>query len=350
VRLLAAALVAIAGAAWATGAAAQDGRPVVVLVRPATSSPVIDEMLGRTRAELAASVFDARIVDGAPGEAPREAVEKADADAIAAIAVVDPAGEASLEIWVDDRLSGKVSIRPLEASRTDQHKAAAVLSIQAVELLRASLVEIARPEAAASPASSPAPRPAPPPAALAFARGPDRAAAKRRAELSLTAGPAAFVGFDPASIQIAPSLGLALTAPSGIGGRVRWTGPGLGPDLDVDEGRVSLSPWLLTAGAVLAPRTIGRWFGFATADAGVTRLTAEGVLAPPATGRDGSSLAAAFLAGGGAGLRLTDQVALVAEGQLLLTAPRITVEVGGERVASVGRPSAVVSVGLSLSR
>lgn len=348
VRLVAAALIALALVAGAAAARAQDGRPVVVLVRPAISSPMIDEMLGRTQAELAASGFEARIVTGVPGEAPRRSVEQADADAIAAIAVVDPAGDATVEVWVDDRLSGKVSIRPLVARETDEHKAAAVLAIQAVELLRASLVEIARADPEEPAPAAPPPRDTPPAAAVAFARGPE--GASPRAELSLAAGPAGILTFDPVLPQLAPSLALALTTPGGLGGRLRWVGPGLGPDLDVEAGEVAVSTWLLTGGALLAPRTTGRWFGFAAVDAGVLRLTAEGTLAPPATGRSGSSIAAAFLAGGGGGLRLTDHVAVVAEAQLLLTAPRVSIEVGGQTVATAGRPDALMSLGLQLSR
>ena len=349
-RVLGAALFALAVAVATPRAEAQDRRPVVVLVRPTPSTEMIDEMLGRTRAELLASGFDARIVVGVPGSAPRAAIASASAASIAAIAIVDPAGDATVEVWVDDRLSGKVSIRPLVATGSDEHKAAAVLAIQAVELLRASLVEIARPgepESAAAP--PPAAGPTPPPAAVAFARGPEPTP-RPRAELSLAAGPSAFVGFDPATIQVAPSLALALTAPVGLGGRLRWIGPGLGPELDVAGGSVSLSSWLLTAGALFAPRSEGRLFGFVALDGGLLRLTAEGMLDEPSQGRSGSSLVAAFLAGGGGGLRLTEQVAIVAEAEILVTAPRISVVLDGADVAHAGRPGGVLSLGLQLSR
>lgn len=350
-RVLGAALIALAIAAATPRVDAQERRPVVVLVRPTPSTEMIDEMLGRTRAELLASGFDARIVEGAPEAAPRAAIEAADADAIAAIAIVDPAGDATVEVWVDDRLSGKVSIRPLVATGKDEHKAAAVLAIQAVELLRASLVEIARPPAPPDEAAPPPPTGGgePPPAAVAFARGPEPAP-RPRAELSLAAGPSAILGFDPATLQVAPSLALALTAPAGLGGRLRWIGPGLGPELDVPGGTVSLSSWLLTAGVLFAPRTEGRLFGFAALDGGVLRLTAEGTLEEPAEGRTGSSLVAAFLAGGGGGVRLTDQAAIVAEGQVLVTAPRISVVVDGDEVVHAGRPGGVLTLGLQLSR
>jgi hypothetical protein len=329
VRTTLALALALAVAASTAVASADEGRPVVVLVRPAAASALVDEMLGRTRAELDAAGFDARIVEGTPGAAPRAAIEGADARAIAAIAIVDPEGEATVEIWVDDRLSGKMSIRPLVTTGTDQHKAASVLAIQAVELLRASLVEITR---------TPPPEPA---AALAFARrGLPTAPAGRagdeapaqRVELSLAAGPSAFVGFDPGLVAIAPTFALALTAPSGLGGRARFTGPGWG-EIGVAGGDVSFTPWMLTAGGLFAPRSSGR-----------------GLLDPPATGRSGSSLAAAFLAGGGGGLRLTDHVALMLEAQLLITAPRMTVVVGGDPVATAGRPWGLTTLGLQLTR
>ncbi len=351
VRIVAALLIVLAAAWTASPARAGDGRPVVVLVRPTSPSPMIDEMLRRTQAELTASGFDVRIVDGTPGAAPRTAIEAADAQAIAAIAIVDPEGEATVEVWVDDRLSGKMSIRPLVANEPDEHKAAAVLAIQAVELLRASLIEITR--SAPTPAAEPPPRPTPPRAAVAFAQRGLAAPpppAPRRAELALTAGPSAFLGFDPLGIQIAPTFAVAVTAPSGFGGRLRWMGPGWGPDVDVEGGGVALSPWMLTAGALYAPRTQRRWFAYGAIDAGLFHLDAGGTLVAPATGRSGSAFAAAFLGGAGGGLRLTDSVALVVEAQLLLTAPRITVEVGGDSVAIAGRPWAVTTLGIQLSR
>lgn len=355
VRTTLALALAIAVTASTAIVSGDEGQPVVVLVRPAAASALVDEILGRTRAELQAAGFDARIVEGVPGAAPRAAIEGADARAIAAIAIVDPEGEATVEIWVDDRLSGKMSIRPLVAAETDRHKAASVLAIQAVELLRASLVEITR-----TPLPQPSDRPAPPPrsappAAVAFARrglpaAPDVEEPPQRVELSLAAGPSAFVGFDPGAVALAPTFALALTAPSGLGGRARFTGPGWGPELGVEGGEVSLTPWMLTAGALFAPRTAGRWFGHLAVDAGVFHLEAEGVLAPPATGRSGTTLAAAFLGGGGGGLRLTDNVALMVEAQVLFTAPRVTVVVGGEPVATAGRPWALTTLALQLTR
>jgi hypothetical protein len=357
VRTALALALALAVSASTAIAPAEEGRPVVVLVRPAGASALVEEMLGRTRAELAAAGFDARIVQGTPGAAPRAAIEGADARAIAAIAIVDPEGEATVEIWVDDRLSGKMSIRPLVAAETDQHKAASVLAIQAVELLRASLVEITRtplPQPGDRP--DPAPRPPAPPAAVAFAQrglpttpaGTDTAPPPR-VELSLAAGPSAFLGFDPGAVQLAPTFALALTAPSGLGGRVRFTGPGWGPAIEVEGGEVSLTPWLLTAGGLFAPRSTGRWFGFVTVDGGAFHLDAEGVL-EDAKGRSGSSLVAALLGGGGGGLRLTDNVALMLEAQLMVTAPRITVVVGGDPVATAGRPWAATTLALQLTR
>jgi hypothetical protein len=105
-----------------------------------------DRFAMRIVAELEALGF--RVVVAAPAPAPisRASLEAAagEAGALAAIRAVPT--EHGVEVWIADRVTGKTVLREVSS---DEHAAdpTAELALHAVELLRASLLEVAVPEA-----------------------------------------------------------------------------------------------------------------------------------------------------------------------------------------------------------
>lgn len=91
--------------------------------------------------ELQTLGFEARsTADAPPGETPQELSEFAtvhDADALIQVHLSD----ASLDVWVADEITGKVVFRSEDVATGDE-PTDAVLALTAVELLRASLLEI----------------------------------------------------------------------------------------------------------------------------------------------------------------------------------------------------------------
>lgn len=296
-------------------------------------------MLTRAAGELRAAGFVPVMADAAPGEAPRATFKRVDASAVAVISV-DPN---DAEVWVEDRLTGKISIRPTRVASAPP-RAASDVAIEAVELLRASLIELTvrSRDAFAS---------KPPPAAVAFAEAalPTSPREVERGAFRFGAGAAAFAGFDPGSIHFAPMIFAGLASRAGLGGRLRFVGPGAGPPLDAPGGTVSWSPWLLAAGPSYEGSLSKRWWLRGSLDAGIFHLSAEGDLVEPAQSRSGSTLDAVFLGGGALGFALTDEVSLTLGLELLVTAPPPTVEVGGETIATVGRPWLLVPIGLEIT-
>ena len=83
------------------------------------------------------------------------------------MAVVASADPGSAELWVIDRVTGKTVVRRVNAAAGDPARAAEILAVRAVELLRASFLELA-----ITPDAEAAPRPATAPAVERWATAP----------------------------------------------------------------------------------------------------------------------------------------------------------------------------------
>ncbi|MGA3122167.1 MAG: hypothetical protein ABSF69_15510 [Polyangiaceae bacterium] len=126
----------LAGPAWA-------GSGRVILVRPTAADDTIGEALNRVRGELVAEGFDVAEVDVLPDLAPPTPGSATPEDA--ALATIDLSVEEGahvVDLRVIDRITNKTVIRrtPVESGTTSS--TAEVLAVRAVELLRASLLEL----------------------------------------------------------------------------------------------------------------------------------------------------------------------------------------------------------------
>jgi hypothetical protein len=152
----------------------------VAVVRPRKPSADIAEATTRLAAELRAAGFEVAVVDARPGVDARTQVERTQLDPrpFATIALVGTERGAVADVWVADHLSSKTLVRRVDVGADTAVPSA--LAIRAVELLRASLLEVSasgtRPGAAvpedvarwmAAPAAAATPRPAAPAAPAA---------------------------------------------------------------------------------------------------------------------------------------------------------------------------------------
>ncbi|MES1172429.1 MAG: hypothetical protein ABUL77_04255 [Bacteroidota bacterium] len=120
----------------------------VVLVRPARPSAVAAEATVRLRGELVSAGFNVQVIDPPTGVDVRDSLEQAaagpDVEAVVAILGDDrasPVGDTA-ELWVIDRVTRKTVVRRVP-NEPGSARAAEVLSIRALELLRASFLEVA---------------------------------------------------------------------------------------------------------------------------------------------------------------------------------------------------------------
>jgi hypothetical protein len=129
-----------------SGAQAQRGRSALVLA-PRSADPALIEVTARVRGELSAAGFQVFTRQAPAQVSPRRAVEIAGADlepsAVLWIvaAHTHSAAAPQLEIWLSDRLLGRVSMARLSSAAANS-ETPNLLAVQAVELLRARLSEL----------------------------------------------------------------------------------------------------------------------------------------------------------------------------------------------------------------
>jgi hypothetical protein len=320
----------------------------VVVLRPPGTDEVTTGALARVRGELTAAGFDVREIPQEPGRDVRDALETAgrDLDPIATFAIVrvpsGGAGGAAADIWVCDRLTGKSMIQSvhLERSPSDPERGAAVLAVQAVELLKASLAQYW-----IVPAAPPPREPAPPrPEATAPAPAPELPFASLG--LAAEAGVGWLDSMGAVGAVWEPIVRLSYGGPGGWAARLSFGGLGSDTELHAAQGSAALDQSVGTLEAVRSFHAGDHVQLFGSAGAGVYRLHVTGVGTGGAVGTVSSSLSALAIAGGGVALPLGAHFALVAEGQALVTAPSPVVRIAGAEVGRTGRPSLLASAGL----
>lgn len=315
----------------------------MVVLEPESPSPQARETFGRVKAELLAAGFTVKVASRGSENA-RKVLEESMAreNASAAISIESEPGSPVAEVWISDRLTSKLSIRPVDTRGASEPPQ--LLAIRTIELLRASLLELRSPPPGAAMAAS---LPAPVDRLTAQSNGAERdsrasvATEKPRSlrqGFAIEAGAAGLLVVDPATPAIAPELRLSYGSPVGLGGRLTWIGPTLGPGIEGKLGRASISYELALAEIVYAPPVRGPFGFWWTAGTGALHLAARGELHDPRLERDGGSTAFAVSLGGGFAGRVTSHFAIGLEAFAVLTAPRVVIDMGDENVGSLGRP------------
>jgi hypothetical protein len=331
-------LAAIAAFAAQGEARADGARSQVAIVRSDPADRVLREASTRLHAELADAGFAVLEVDRPPGN-PRSGVEDVSAmgSSFATVAMSRTGDGAFADVWISDRVTGKTVVRRLEVGAGPD--ATAVLAIRALELLRASLLEVDARPSASQPALS-----APPDVknwiSPALPAAPDRPVLQGTA---LGAGLLVLHGLRGIGLSAGPSLSLA----RGVGPFfLRLTVADLlaGPELDTAAGSASIRQELasLVAGWASGPRPLGvcAWVG-----GGAFDLQAAGSASPPYRGVSGSVQSALLTAGVGGLARIGSHVVITAELVAMFLDPRPVVVIAGSDAGGAGAPSLGASLG-----
>jgi hypothetical protein len=132
---------------WLCGVSSARAERAVLVLAPRSADPALIEVTARVRGELAAAGFDVFTREAPAHASPRRAVEIAGAglEPSAVLWIVaaqsHSAAEPNLEIWLSDRLLGRVSMARLSSAAEDSGTPKQ-LAVYAVELLRARLSEL----------------------------------------------------------------------------------------------------------------------------------------------------------------------------------------------------------------
>jgi hypothetical protein len=337
------ALLLVSSAVAFVGSARADGTPSrVALVRTSSTDRLLREAGIRLRAELVDAGFDVVDVDRPPGD-PRAEVEDAASDGASfATVAINRAGPGALaDVWISDHVTGKTVVRRLEVEGTPN--AADVLAIRALELLRASLLEVAVKEP-----SSSSPRAAPTDV-LEWIEPvlPEREVPAKDyfQGTALGVGVLALHGLRGIGVAAGPTLRVSHGLTGRWFGRASLAGPLVGPVVVAPDGSASVRQEFasLDFGWASSPRPLGvvAWIGAGAFDFHVT-----GSAIPPFHSRSDSVLSFLVTAGVGGVARLGPRVGLTAELAALALDPEPAVTIGNRDAGMVGAPSIALSLGI----
>ena len=341
-----AALVAGAAVVQAAPSAAGDRYRVVVLTPPITDE-VTTGAVARVRGELTAAGFDVHEIPRDPSADVRDVLETIgrDLDPIATFAIIRGAGTGgggAADIWVNDRLAGRSVIQSvhLASPATDPERAAAVLAVQAVELLKASLAQYWVAPAVSAPA--PPPRPRAEPLAGAEPSTPHVAMG-----FTAEAGVGWLDSVGAVGAVWEPIVRLAYGGRGGWAARHSFGGLGSETELRGPTGGAQLQQAAGTLEALRSFRVAEHAQLFASAGAGVyhLRMVGTGTGLWLGTGLT-STWAALAVAGAGLALPFGARFAMLVEGQALVAVPSPVVRIGGNDAGRAAMPALLASAGL----
>jgi hypothetical protein len=310
---------------------------LVILLRPPDLDELTREALARITGELAAARFRVVVFPLDVAADPIEQVDGVGGDLapVAAFALVRaPEGYGGAnELWISDRLAHRTTIQRMRIQDGDVSRAAEVLAVESVELIRVSLAALW-------------PRPAPPPEPPVVVERPEP---PPRAELSLSVGVGVLADASSATRLVSPVARLAYAWPGGLG--LFIAGRGLGSQVDLAE----------TDGSARVRREAG-WLGLAklfrpgrrlqpmlSLGAGAEHLRAEGSASDATQAHVRTAWSALASVGAGLSATVVRHVALVVDAEGMMFWPPVVVRIGSTDAARFDRPSVLIDAGLRAS-
>jgi hypothetical protein len=336
------AVVAFVALALARPAFAQPARSRVALVRNESSDALLREANTRLRAELGDAGFDVVEVDRAPGDA-REGVEGGGGESFATVSMNRAGAGAAADVWISDHVTGKTVVRRLQVGGAPN--AASVLAIRALELLRASLLEVAAPE----PSTSEEPPRAPPPDVLRWVEPtlPPRPLRPWQPFQGTTLGVGAtgLHGLRGVGLAFGPTLRLSHSIAERWFARLTLTGPLVGPEITEAQGSAAVRQEFASAdlGWASRARPVGvyAWVGVGAFDLHVT-----GSAIGPYRSRNEGVVSFLSMAGLGGVAHVGGRVAFTVEITALSLIPQPLVVIADHEAGKAGAPSLGMSLGL----
>lgn len=258
-------------------------------------------------------------------------------DAIAAFRVL--VAPAAVEVWIADRVTGKVVLREVLPQGVGSTVEDSVVVLRAVELLRASLAEVEAPH-------PPRGELAAPPGSERITGFPDSAE-----RFSLTLAPAGLFSPGGAGGSAAVLAALGWRASRWFGLRLLGGASLTAAEVVSPEGTVAIwSRWLGVELVVASPPASGRWRPHAGVGGALVATDMRGRLAPSSAGlyraREDTLLSPALMLSAGLSYRLSRNLRLGAT--LCAAAPwrSPTIVIAGRDVATYGAPILAGAMGV----
>jgi len=339
-------LLALEGA----GASAQTapGTETVILLQPVTASPAVRRSLARIRDELSADRFHVVLADssmvGDPGAVIESAARAVDSGTVLVLFGEPETGQA--ELCVVRRAARRTAVRRATVVVDDPERIPEALAARALELLRATALELSIEVAGAARAHAP-----PQPRTETDIR-PDVIPPAPPAEAAIVAvdmGIGMWNSVEGPPPAVAPVGRIGLRLSEWAWARVSVAGLGSRPRVDTPYGSATLSQAMALFECAAVFRRGKRIRPTVSLGAGALHVAVAGTGAAPYEGREPGRWSAAFDGGVGVAFAVGSRTALVTELHALVASPHPVVRFADTRAATIGYPSVIVSLALRVA-
>src|SRR4051812_38473094 len=301
----------------AAAAAAPDAAPVIVL-QPTTASAALRRSLARIRNELSADQFHVILAEPSAITDPEAVIESAAGEPAGGtvLALFGDPETGVAELCVVQRAGRRLAVRRATVAVDDPERMPEALSTRALELLRATALELAidsegarRLQAAAQPNLEATAQPA---AAAADAED---------AAVAVDMGVGMLHSIDGPPPAVIPVGRIRVRVWNWLAARVTVAGLGSRPRVDSRYGSATLSQSLALFELAGGFRSGKRVRLGASLGAGALNVSIAGIGAAPYEGRDSQRWSAAFGGGLGVAFAIGSRAALATELQALVASP-----------------------------
>jgi hypothetical protein len=331
----------------AAAAAAPDAAPVIVL-QPATASAALRRSLARIRNELSADQFHVILAESSAATDPEAVIESAARDPAGGtvLALFGDPETGVAELCVVQRAGRRLAVRRATVAVDDPERMPEALSTRALELLRATALELAIDSEGARRLQA-APEPNRTIEAAAHPAAP--AAAAEDAAVAVDMGVGMLQSIDGPPAAVIPVGRIRVRMWRWLAARVSVAGLGSRPRVDSRYGSATLSQSLALFELAGGFRSGKRVRLAASLGAGALDVSVAGIGAAPYEGRDSQRWSAVFGGGLGVAFAISSRAALATEIQALVASPHPIVRFVDTPAATVGYPSLLLTVTLQVT-
>jgi hypothetical protein len=318
----------------------------VVIVRPASASPVMTEAVLRIRGELVSAGYSAEITEASAERRAGDADEVVPLERVArqqgadgVIALKGQGAPARVSVYAVERQTATSVTRRMvfdpASARSPQ-----TVAIRSIELLRSSFIELRMIPDEPSPQA----RAEVPPTIVGSSEATTSAA--RKEQVAVEVGAAVMTGFDGVGPTVVPVVSVEWAVSSWLVTHLAAAGLGTRPTVENGGARADISQAYGLVGASYRFRAGQRLQPYLSLSAGALRTSVEGYASPPDQGQPDQGWS--FLLDGGIGtwLRLHGRFYAGAAAHVQLAEPYVGIRFWNKVVATAGRPNLSLSLAL----
>jgi hypothetical protein len=311
---------------------------LVILLEPADASPATLRSLRRIKDEVSADRFE--VVIATPETATSAVSATWNGSRGALILLLGDPSTGRAELCVVSRTNKRTAVRRAIVTDTPETMPE-VLASRALELLRATALELSLDSPA--PPKSAEPRPRPPDEVRPAAPAPT---AEEPTPVLVDTGLALIQSLNGPPPSLSPILRLGVRVATWLDVRASASGLGTRPRVESPYGSATVSQSFLLLELATQLTRRGALRPMASVGGGLLHVGISGEGTPPYVGRDAHQWAASIDGGVGLALPFRSHAALVAELHCLLASPHPSVRFVDIKPATIGYPSLMVTLAL----